>query len=365
MTENRIWILLGKKKNGDATAEELAELELLMRQDGTLGFSMGIIEKVWDSRLGAVQEREETENIWGRLEERLHYNTDHSTRKHTILSVKNLMMAASLLLIAGCGAFFYFQFNGNYKHKAFAAKETENQVSTQRGSRTKIVLPDGTKVWLNASSKLIYANDFNDAPTREVSLSGEAFFEVVHDADHPFVIHTSGMDIRDIGTAFDVKAYPEDETVEATLISGAIEIISRRDPGRKILLKPNERIIIPVENKVENKREEITRRQTPDSSDEATLYSITTVKKDQNGLLPQTSWVQNKLVFDDESFEDLAPKMEKWYNINIHFKEEAMRQIRFSGVIEKETIDQALKAMQLSYPFRYSINGNDIWISKK
>lgn len=361
MTENRIWILLGKKKNGEATAEELRELELLMRQDETLGFSMGIIEKVWDSPMGAVQEGEETENIWGRLEERLHYNTDRSAGKHTLLSLKNLMMAASLLLIAGCGAFFYLQFNGNYRHKAFAAKETKNQVSTQRGSRTKIVLPDGTKVWLNASSKLIYANDFNDAPIREVSLSGEAFFEVVHDADHPFVIHTSGMDIRDIGTAFDVKAYPEDKTVEATLISGAIEIISHSDPERKILLKPNERIIIPVDNKPG----EITRRQSPDSSNEATLYSITTVKKDQNGLLSQISWVQNKLVFDDESFEELAPKMEKWYNINIHFKDDAMKQTRFSGVIEKETIDQALKAMQLSYPFRYSISGNDIWISKK
>ncbi len=359
--EDRIWILLGKKKNGEATAEELAELELLMRQDETLGFSMGIIEKVWESPMMTVQEGEGTENIWGRLEEKLHYNADPSTGKHTILSLKSLMIAASLLLVAGCGAFFYFQFNGNYKHKAFAAKETENQVSTQRGSRTKIVLPDGTKVWLNASSKLIYANDFNDAPTREVSLSGEAFFEVVHDADHPFVIHTSGMDIKDIGTAFDIKAYPDDKTVEATLISGAIEIISHRDPERKILLKPNERIIIPVDNKPE----EIIRQHTPDSSHSTAFYSITTVKRDQNGLLPQTSWVQNKLVFDDEAFEELAPKMEKWYNINIHFKDEAMRQTRFSGVIEKETIDQALKAMQLSYPFRYSISGNDVWISKK
>lgn len=357
MNEDRIWILLAKKKSGEATSEEIAELEALMKQDKYFGFSSGIINKIWELPLTTLQEhKEDKTNIWNKIEERL--PTTHTPI--VISSFKKLMIAATILALLACGTLYYFHLNKDNKNNQSALNANINQVSTQKGSRTKIILPDGTKVWLNACSKLTYKNDFNSAPDREVTLSGEAFFEVVHNAARPFIIRAKGVVIRDIGTAFDIKAYPDEKTVEATLISGAIEITSEQDPEINVLLKPNERMIIPVDIQDTKISKEI-----PDSSNAGTLYSIAKVQKDQYGLISQTSWVQNKLVFDDETFEDLAPKMERWYNIQIHFKDDQIQQIRFSGIIEKESIDQALKAMQLSYPFKYTINGNDVLISKK
>lgn len=360
MKEDRIWVLLAKKKSGEATSEDLAELEALIKQHEKFGFSGEVIDKIWDLPFNVLQEQGSGNktNIWNKIEERL-----PTTKPIVIVShLKILMIAASLLLLTAIGIITYLQLNKSNTHNQSASSQPSgsvNEVSTQRGSRTKIILPDGTKVWLNVSSKLTYANDFNHAPDREVTLSGEAFFEVAHRADRPFIIHTKDMNIQDIGTAFDVKAYPDEKTVEATLISGAIEITSQHDPKLKILLKPNERIIIPAN--IQNSK--ITGKMAG-SIHEDLLYSITQVKKDQYGLMPQTAWVQNKLVFDDESFEELAPEMEKWYNIHIHFKDEKAKQIRFSGIIEKESIEQALNAMQLSYPFKYTMNGNDIWISE-
>lgn len=357
MKEDRIWILLAKKKSGEATPEEMAELEALMKQDKNPGFSNGILNKIWELPLTALQEQEEDKtSIWNKIEERL----PASHAPAVISSFKKLMIAATVLAVIAGGTIFYFHIEKNNTTNQLALRTNVNQVSTQKGSRTKIILPDGTKVWLNACSKLTYTNDFNDAPEREVTLSGEAFFEVVHNADRPFIIHAKGVVVRDIGTAFDIKAYPNEKTIEATLISGSIEITSEQHPEINVLLKPNERMIIPVDIQDNKSTKEI-----PDSNKAETLYSIAKVQKDQYGLIPQTSWVQNKLVFDDETFEELAPKMERWYNIHIHFKDGQVQQIRFSGIIEKESIDQALKAMQLSYPFKYIINGNNVFISNK
>lgn len=358
MKEDRIWILLAKKESGEATSDELAELQILMKAGENTGFSENIINKIWDLPLTTLQNqaKENKVAIWNKIEERL--PTTHTPV--VINSFKKLMIAATFLALLAGGTLYYFHLNKNNKNNQLAINVNINQVSTQKGSRTKIVLPDGTKVWLNASSKLTYKNDFNSAPEREVTLSGEGFFEVVHNDDRPFIIRAKGVVIRDVGTAFDIKAYPDEKTVEATLISGAIEITSERDPEINVLLKPNERMIIPVDiqdNKIS--------KEIPDSSNAGTLYSIAKVQKDQYGLISQTSWVQNKLVFDDETFEDLAPKMERWYNIQIHFKDDQIPQIRFSGIIEKESIYQALKAMQLSYPFKFTINGNDVFISNK
>lgn len=359
MKEDRIWILLAKKESGEATSDELAELEILMKADESTGFSENLINKIWDLPLTTLQNQaqENKTAIWNKIEERL--PTTHTPV--VISTFKKLMIAATLLALLTGGTLYYFHLNKDNKDNQITLNAHINQVSTQKGSRTKIILPDGTKVWLNASSKLAYKNDFNTAPDREVTLSGEAFFEVVHDAGRPFIIHAKGIVIRDIGTSFDIKAYPGEKTVEATLISGAIEITSGRDPEINVLLKPNERMIIPVDNAQNN----TISKEASDSSSAETLYSIAKVQKDQYGLISQTSWVQNKLVFDDETFEDLAPKMERWYNIHIHFKSDLIQQIRFSGIIEKESIGQALKAMQLSYPFKYTISGNDVFISNK
>jgi hypothetical protein len=156
-----------------------------------------------------------------------------------------------------------------------------------------------------------------------------------------------------------VKAYPEDSSFEATLIKGAIEVIDQRDTERKILLKPKEKIIIPLSDPLQ------ALKHADLSNNESTmLYKIDKIKKDNHGLLPETAWIQNKLVFNNETFGQLAKRMERWYNVKIYFEDTLIRKTPFSGIIENETLEQALKAMQFSTPFTYYLKGNKVWIRK-
>jgi transmembrane sensor len=352
MQDNRIWILVSKKNSGEITEEELKELEELLAEDKNACFSKEIIDELWSTPLDVNKQATELSNIWNKVKGGMYQQQDKIPGRTVF--IRRMLVAAGLLLIISTAI---WQVHRVYHFYKKSAQPEINQVSTQEGSRSKIILPDGTEVWLNAGSKLTYG-DFNHSPEREVNLSGEAFFKVVHDPSHPFIIHTRQIDIRDIGTCFDVKAYPEDKTVEATLISGAIEIINHNDPSRVIELKPNEKISIPVNDSSQVKPTTVT------SALNSNLYTIDKVTKDRYGLLPQTAWVQNKLVFDNESFGELSTRLEKWYNIKIYFRDDSLKQLNFSGIIEKETVEEALKALQYSYPFKYKIGNNNIWISK-
>src|SRR5690606_4757825 len=99
------------------------------------------------------------------------------------------------------------------------------------------------QVWLNADSRLSYPNDFQHGAEREVFLSGEAYFDVVHNAERPFIIHTQYLDIKDIGTAFNVKAYPDEDESEATLVTGAIKVSLHQNPDKSFILKPREKFV--------------------------------------------------------------------------------------------------------------------------
>ena len=106
-----------------------------------------------------------------------------------------------------------------------------------------MLLPDGSTVWLNAGSRLTYDSLYGTT-LREVTLSGEAYFDVVKNPKKPFIIHTGKINIRVLGTVFNVKSYPEEQTIETSLIKGSIEVSFPSQPSKKIILKPNQKLII-------------------------------------------------------------------------------------------------------------------------
>ena len=120
-------------------------------------------------------------------------------------------------------------------------------------------------------------------------------------------------------------------------------------------MKPNEKIIIPADTVVAGAR--VAAAVAP------SVYAITALHKGRTGILPETVWMQRKLEFDDEPFAELAPKMEEWFDIKIRFGSESVRNKRFSGVIENETLEETLKDMRLSFPFTYTIKGNELTIN--
>lgn len=357
MSKERIWLLLSRKDSGDITPEERDELAELLRDDEPVSAANALLEEVWKRDFMPLEGLSDVEASWDRIQRGMLAENGLEGRRK-IFAFNKLLVAAGISVLVACvlGASLYW---GVRTNRGNPLGGSINQVSTQLGSRSKIILPDGTKVWLNAGSKLSYG-DIKDSSTRAVNLIGEAYFEVAHDPSHPFVVHTDYMDIRDIGTSFSVKYYPGDRQFEATLIEGSIEITNPKDPERKILLKPKEKIIVPVLADAQE-----SKNPNPQDGDESTLYTIAKVKATQQGLFPETAWVHNELVFDNELFKELAIRMERWYNVKIYFSDTAIAATRFSGIITNETVDQALQAMKYSVPFSYQIRNNQIWINKR
>jgi ferric-dicitrate binding protein FerR (iron transport regulator) len=149
------------------------------------------------------------------------------------------MRIAAVLIIAAVGIYTFKRLGRNKEPVVTPNAE----VATAMGTRTKAVLSDGTTYWLNAGSKLTYEKIFGKN-SREVSLTGEAFFDVVKLTDRPFIVHTSGIDIKVLGTAFNVKSYPDDKKVEITLYRGFVKVFRQQDSESKaIQLRPNEKLI--------------------------------------------------------------------------------------------------------------------------
>lgn len=334
MLPERLLILLGRKISGDATVAELAELRALQQQHAEAEGLEALAASLQPADTAFVQVEEGQEMLvkgWKTVSEQM---APPARRR---LNLVPWLAAAAVL-----GALFWLRPVHKVKPVIVAHK---NQVSTRPGSKTKIDLPDGTKVSLNAGSKLTYADGFVNG-NREVTLIGEAYFEVSGEAEHPLVVNTRNMKITVLGTRFNVKAYAEDLLAEATLISGKISVTV---PGKEaVILKPLQKITI---NQVSGKIR-------PDKVAEPQVE----VKKVAEIAAPETAWVYNRLSFKREPFDDVIRKMERWYNIRIIVENEALHQQLMSGEFSNESIEQALTALQFTTPFRFSINKDTVMI---
>jgi ferric-dicitrate binding protein FerR (iron transport regulator) len=227
------------------------------------------------------------------------------------------------------------------------------------GERKSFQFPDGTAVILNAGSE-IYLNDHYAKNTREVFLKGEAFFEVQHNAAVPFIIHTASMDVKALGTAFNVKSYNNEYRTETVLIRGLVEVTLKKDNNRKLLLHPDEKVLW-TENKTGGNA--AARAPVPNNIPEQAV--IKPVKKSENGEVKELAWVQNNLAFEDEAFEDIAYQLNRWYNVNIQFESNDIKQYHFTATFKKEKIEQVLEILRASKRFNYRIEeGQNVVIYK-
>ena len=381
MSRDRIFTLLSRKLTDEATASELAELEDFIKEYPDQKLSIDTIAAFWDNACEKDQDfLEATYHLHlNRLQDRGFNLTEtkiDSPDTNTYIDLpappfkqkyfKKLLAACAFLIIA---AFLFFVFTINTKkpitsNNVNVAKINQSEVSTKNGSRTKIQLPDGTAVWLNGSSKLMYNNEQYGRSIREVTLTGEGYFDVVKNAEKPFIIHTSKMDIKVLGTVFNVRCYPGEKNTETSLLRGSIEV-TLRSRKEKIMLKPSEKLIVSddivaVAATIKNADKPVA-IVTLDQI--IVLRHLTVLPKDST--IVETAWVENRLVFSSESFEEVALKMEKWYGVEIKFADEKLKLYRLTGSFEKETISEALEAIQISTPFfKYKINHQNISIFK-
>ena len=360
MSQSLFWYLFSKKLTSEASPEELLELENLLKQYPGLVYQAESIQNLWTQN--KKQEPYESE-----LAFELHLN--HLKENGITLQELEAPYApeinekpksnwkrrwafpvcAVIIFLSG----FYLWKQTTSTVARLKSEKNYVEVSTRPGSKTKLVLPDSTVVWLNAGSRLTYSENFGTT-NRNTTLSGEAFFDVKK-SSVPFIIRANAIQIKVLGTAFNVKAYPDEKTTETSLMRGRVEIILDKRPGEPFILKPNEKLIVHTEP------EKMKAKQSEKKEPIAVLGSIT---RSDDSTVVETSWVQNKLIFQDESFAGVAKKMERWYGVHIAFKDEFVENDRLYGSFTTETITEALDALRIGFKFNYKIEGKNITIAK-
>ncbi len=270
--------------------------------------------------------------------------------------------AASLLILMGLGIAWLYS---SWQNRGFSENDF-TYIYSPRGQRTQVILPDSTRVWLNSETSIRYLVSFNKK-SREVTIEGEAFFKVTKNALKPFYVKTSDLRVKVYGTSFNVKAYPNEKYIETTLIEGKLSVIPNSKPEapeNEIFLKPKDKLKFPKPgmvgmDSVSTSVKKSLAQKNQDKKDMPKMLLSRNINSD-----PENLWKDGKLIFMDEKFGDMAIKLERWYDVKIHFENEKIRDFRFTGKIDKETINQAMEALKISSQnsYRYEIVFRDVYL---
>jgi transmembrane sensor len=353
---DHFWNLMAKKLAGEASKEEEGELTSLIKANPHLSYPAQNVADLW--KLKPPENRDTAEKAFEKLktaitkeagENDAESNGTNATDHAIGTTVRNGRLTIFIAAAITISMVSFLIWNNRRETTNTLTANQVQEIYTRPGTRTKVMLPDSSIVWLNAGSKLSYKQPFG-VTQRIVALTGEAYFDVVKNKK-PFIVHTKGAQIKVLGTAFNVRSYPSEKEIETSLIHGKVEIMLDKNPGSKYVLKPNEKLTVQTG---QTAQPDAKKTQQP-------LVVLSTLHQLNKQTIVETSWIDNKLVFIDESFEEVALRMERWYGVSIHFKEEKLKAEYLTGVFEKETIWQALEAIKLTTPFHYySLKNNEI-----
>jgi transmembrane sensor len=367
MDHDRIFSLWASYLAGEATPEEIEELEWAFQQDPDL---RRIAEQLAATRqsppkgISAEQEQQMLERglqqfKGGTLPSRpvmrripITEIPQTTVSRHRANWRPWLAAASFLALVAGVVL---------YLHTGKQSPTSTTAIAAPKGAKKSMQLPDGSKLWLNAGSRIVLSSTFSSG-TRELSLEGEAFFDVKHDEQHPFVIHAGRLDVRVLGTTLNVRAYPGDSTMETTLINGKVEVVVSGDAGSAILLHPNEKLTIAMDRPA-------LPAKSPDSGiagravNTPPKFLRRPIEPDRtDGTITETSWVSNKLVFRQETLSTMATRLERWYDVTIIFDNQRFRNDTLSGTFPQEPLADVMHALQITAGFHYRIDKDSVRI---
>ena len=215
------------------------------------------------------------------------------------------------------------------------------ETTTPMGAQTKVVLPDQSVVWVNAGSTLRYGSDFN-TNGRSVQLDGEAYFEITRDSLKPFIVKSKRLDIKVLGTSFNVKAYGMDETTDVTLVSGKVNVSLRDEVAHAgdVTLTPNRKLSF---NKQTNK-----------------------VRVSEVDAKDALSWMDGSLKFSEQPFMSIAKDLERKFNVRIRVESDPLRKEIFSGSFTKDySLDKILREVDVDHKYVWTRSGDEIIIKDK
>lgn len=327
--DNKVKDLLLKFHSEDISSEEFAEL--VNKIGGITNQDLqAMLHEHWDNY-------ENYDSLSPEKMNALYRQLQKKTRTPLSIKIKQhwLQIAASLLLLLASGttAMFYVQ-----HHEI--QKLTEQNVIIRSGDNgpSSVLLPDGTKVRLNTRSSLTYQRNFGHKE-RKVTLSGEGYFEVKHDEEKQFIVHTGFMNVAVLGTTFNIYAYENKDFLEMSLIEGAVRVTGTYPPYKVIEVKPNEKV----------------------------TYDKRTgkLKLERTSNRIETAWLQKKMVFRHDKLQDVLSTLERKFGVTFVTDNDKLLQDVYTGVFDDESIDSILRVLQLHYGFTYKMKDTEIIIETK
>ncbi|WP_430817617.1 FecR family protein [Carboxylicivirga sp. RSCT41] len=290
------------------------------------------LKDVWEyHQLKEQSSKIDLDLVWEQMVSKQQAKADTSLRSKRNIKSWYWQSAAAVLVVAG----LLWLFN-SVKSPLTGNQTLAHVIECSKGDMVKISLSDGSYVWLNSDSKLSLDENFS-SQNRQLSLVGEAFFDVRSDSLNPFSIDVADHQVRVKGTSFNLRHYPDENLFQTSLEEGIIEI----NQGREILkLAPGEQLNV---NTITGEKE---------------------LLKDQN-LKQYSAWRTGRLEFENLPMEQLAKHIERWYNHTIIIKDEELLTLKFSGVLKhNKSVEHIMRVLSLTHPIKYEIEEDTIFIEQ-
>lgn len=211
-----------------------------------------------------------------------------------------------------------------------------NHLVIPKGKTYQLLLSDGTRIWLNSETEITYPTRFV-GNKREITLIGEAFFEVAKNKEKPFIVNANGMEVKVLGTSFNVSCYTADKTISTTLIEGSVSV--KTENKKTVTITPSEQFTYNRDN------------------------AKTDIRIVNTELF--TSWIDGKYIFKDATLEDIVKKLQRWYDFSVNYEDESLKYNHYSLIAERETnLDQLLEVISYTSNIKLERTNNIINIKK-
>lgn len=325
--KENIYGIISKYLAGDASDKETSLLKCWLSEDRNNQIEFDDLTALW--------ENSKTLQFPDKIDTHKALNTVYTKggikqiTKTYRLSIVQQIAAILVISIVLTGLYSYF-FLGN--REALYGADYLQEVSAAYGTRTNVDLPDGTTVILNSGSSLRFSSLFSKDDTRRVELRGEGYFKVANDTERPFIVNAGKIDIKVLGTQFNVSAYDAELEVNIVLVEGKVAIGKANSDfsDNLMALKPNQLAHLNI---AENQ-----------------IYKETAIMLEKH-----IGWVEGKMIFADDPIMDVVRRLENWYNADIKVSDEELLKYHFTGTFVNESLEGILDAFSLASSFRYDI----------
>ena len=322
--KNNIHELLVRKFAGETTSEEDKVIENWITQSRENKNLFSDLNDIWH---GAASVNDEEEyDVDQAIRNFIQRTRSINEKRNQKFNIKHLLRYAAIFILIMAIPFTYW-----IAHNSASQNETFTTIDCAYGDKTTILLPDSSQVWLNSGSKITFNNNFKNG-SRQLFLEGEGYFSVRKDPENPFVVNTSVVDVKVLGTEFNLKAYSDEKLVAVTLVNGSLQVSNSETTE---MITPGQKAVYNKEN-----------------------YSLTV--NNLSDLAPETEWINGRLVFRNASLGDLERQLERWFDVEIEFSDEMVKSRRFSGTLERESILEVISYFGISQYVDYKIKGNII-----